>query len=151
MAILRGVNNTKQANDPVEKIQAGEERARMRVSYDEFDAPGAIAINDTIKLSKIPKGALVHNVVLAHDDLGTTGVLDLGWDASDDGVEAADPDGFLVGADVNALADIKSMHENALVPGMNKRFDAEVQISALATTATTAAGKIRVAVYYSTD
>lgn len=145
MAILLGRNNTKQANDPVEKIQAGEERARMRVSYDEFDAPGALTAGDEIKMSKLPKGAFVHECILHNDALGG-GTLDVGWDAG--GVEVADPDGLYSAVAVTAAG---KANLSAGVVGLQKRFDDEVQLSVLVATDTSSAGKIRLSILYSTD
>lgn len=152
MATLNGVNSTKRdVNVPSEKIQPGDEGGRLRVMYDSFTSTGAIALNDVIRMMKLPKGARVHNVVLDHDDLGTVGTCTVGWEASSDGAESADPNGFLDTVNLNSAANTVEMIDEASVPGMMKEFSAEVQVSITITQATDAAGTLQLAVWYVID
>ena len=101
-------------------------------------------------MMKLPKGARVLDAVLVTDDLGTTGTLDVGWEATAD--EVADPNGFLNAIDVNSAAAINKMSTTAGYPGMLKQFSAEAQISITASQATTATtGTIELVVYYVVD
>ena len=126
---------------PSVKIPPGYVSGEMKCLYFSFALPGAVvALNDIIKLGRLPKGALVLDAVLSFPDLGTTGVLDFGWAASADGVEAADADGFMASVDVKTAAATVNMDDvsGAAVPGLLKEFAAEVDVQLVATEATTA-------------
>lgn len=154
MATVFGVNATKVlSNNPSEKAGVGEQGGRLRVIYDSYAPAGALALNDVIKMGGlIPAGARVLDAKLQFSDLGTTGDVHLGWEASADAVEAADADGFLVDADVNAAAGSVSMLEDqSTVAGMGKKFAAPVQPIITVSEATTAAGTIRMILEYVID
>jgi hypothetical protein len=77
-----------------------------------YTLTAALALNDVIQMVKVPKGAILHSVVLASDDLDTGGspaiVLDLG-DGSDtdrliDGSTIAQGGGIVVGPNVKTGA-----------------------------------------------
>lgn len=145
-----GVNATKRdVNVPSKKIAPGEVNGQIKVAYDEFSPAAAITINSVIKMMKLPAGARVIDVLIKTTDLGSAGVFDVGWEAN--GVEAADADGFFAALDVNTAAINKLMAATAAVDGVFKKFSAETQISITVTTATTAAGKIQLAVFYIVD
>lgn len=150
MAIFKGVNAAKRDASPSEKVISTDLHGRLRVSYDEFDAAGPLAANDTIQLMKVPPGSRIHDIVIASTDLGTTGLVDIGWE--DNGVEAANLAGFMAAVDVNAAATVKCMTNVATpTPGLFIKFTNETQITAKMNAASTVAGKIRVAVHYSLD
>ena len=136
---------------PGGKVAPGDDHGRLRVKHFSYTAAGVIALNDIIKLCRLPAGARVHDFVLDSPDLGTGGDFDAGWAASADAVEAADADGFLDGADVNAAAIVHKMTDFPGLTGQFKKFDAEVDIQVVAVEATTAGGTILGAVYYTTD
>ena len=153
MATFRGVNATKFNNVPEEKAQPGDQGGRMRVAYDSFSISAIFALNDELLMGIIPNGARVHEVVLDHDDLGTTGTATVGWKASSDGTtETEDDNGFLTSVDLNSAANTVRMTDEASVVGQFREFSAEVQAFIKFTAATTAtSGDIKLAVYYTID
>lgn len=157
MATRYGTNATyRDVNVPAVKIPPGEVAGRMRIAYDEYNLATlgvVLGATDTILMQKIPAGARVLDVVLACDDLGTTGTCNVGWAASSDAVEAASTNGFLTSVDLNTAADVFTMQtKEANVSGQFKKFSSEVQLQVNMATATTATtGKIKIAVYYVLD
>lgn len=158
MSTLYGSNYKKAFVDfPPQKMGVGEHNGRVKVSYDEFDiaveGSGVTpALNDVLKLSKIPAGARVIEACVAHDDLGATGTAKIGWEASESGDIAADDDGFLPSIDLNSAANVVLMSSEANVAGQFKKFNEEVQVSLTFTAACTAVtGKIKCAIYYILD
>jgi len=153
MSTLYGVNATKMdVTVPSVKVNVNEQHGRLRVSYDLYEAAGAVAINDVIKVGKIPAGAKVYDAILKTDDLGSVGVFDLGWGASAAGGEVADPDGFLSGVDVKTAAQVSSLAIDGIATaGGYKTFSEAVDVEILATTATDAGGTIEVIIYYALD
>lgn len=150
MAEYYGSNYTKNfVNVPATLSNPGEQKAKIHFAYDEYVAAGALALNDTIKMMKLPKKARVIDVVLASSDLGTVGTLDVGWEAN--GTESADDNGFLNAVDVNAAAQTISMQEQNYMPGQFVQFSAETQIAIKVSAATDAAGTIKLGVYYVVD
>lgn len=136
MAELYG-NNYKLAyvDVPAKQIGVGEQAGRKRILFDSHTFAAAVnAIGDVIKIGKLPKGARVLEAVVFSDSLGTTGILDFGWAASADGLEIADPNGFISGADAGGQA-VKALSSNASV-GLAKKFAAEVEIQLVLTEAT---------------
>jgi hypothetical protein len=136
MATLYGSNATFRDNSaPPSKIPTGEVSGRLRLAYDSYSLSAALGASDLIKLQMIPAGARVVEVVVATDDLGTTGTGKLGWAASSD------------------AADVFTMSATqANVPGQFKQFSSPVQVQLQMTAATTATtGSIKVAVWYVVD
>lgn len=129
MATLYGNEyNDAYVSVPSVKIKPGYWKGQELVMAFTFDVTAAPTNGDVIKLGKLPKGALVTDAVLSFTDLGTAGVLNLGWAASSDGVVAADADGFLASVDVNAAAATVGIIEQANMPGLLKKFDSEVDV-----------------------
>ncbi len=154
MTTLYSIQATKSyVTKPAVLNDHGEIGGRKRAIYAEYVFTALLATADSLRMCKIPKGARVLDVSLKADDLGTTGVVDVGWEASDDAVEAADQDGFLAAIDVNAAALTSNM--SAKVPfsaGYLKKFSSEVWLTIKATTATTAtSGTVQVIVEYVID
>lgn len=116
--------------------------ARRMVMYDEYTLLADLAVNDVIQLMRIPKGARVIGGALKYGAGGGTAALNLGWAASADGVETAAATGFfsaqsIVSAGATTLA--------AASVGFFKKFDAEVQVRAVATAVTSGATGIKIA------
>lgn len=151
MATVYGTYATKRDNTvPAEKLETQVDGGRIRVSYDSYSCSAVLALNDVIKLGKLPAGARVVGFWLKSADLGTAGKLDLGWEAN--GVDAVDVDGFLAAVDVNAAAVTKDQSSQANMPGLGKKFGAETQIIVTANEATTAtSGTIEVCIQYVID
>jgi hypothetical protein len=155
MTAYYGANNTSAfQSEPSQKIPVGEQAGRLRVAYDSIDLSGqaALTTSDTVDFMKLPAGARVIEVILASDDVGTTGDANLGWTASDDGVEAADADGFLTAVDLNAAAVVHKMSDEANVPGQFKQFASEVTVQMVPSENFTAtSGSVEVTVLYVLD
>jgi len=152
MATLYGVNATKRDNTtPAQKIAVTDQHGRMRVAHDEISLTALLALNDEVIFMELPAGAKLYEAEISTDDLGTTGVLDVGWEASSEGGEAADQDGIFAALDVNSAAVARQKMANS-VAGFQKTFTEKVRIKAVATTATTAAsGDIKLTLYYTVD
>lgn len=146
MATKYGVNHTlKYINVPSEKVPAKEETGKVRLAYDSFVFDAELAVNDVIKLMKLPKGAKVVDAIVKAPSLGATGIFDLGYEAN--GVDVADPNGFVSAADFGGAAAAKRME---LEDGVFKEMGAESQVILTCTELTAAAAtkKIEVAVFY---
>lgn len=159
MTTFRADNNQLRNNVPSEKIPPGEARGVVRVAYDSFDLSAALTDSDVLKGPLIPKGARVHDVIMKFDDMGSTGVFDIGWAASEEtdsdgsAIEAADQNGFADSIDVNTAAGVYQMADDApSVAGLGKEFDAEVELEVTPTTSGDAtSGNIKLWVYYSVE
>lgn len=151
MTDFYGANHTKAfQNNPSEKIGVGEQAGRLRVAYDSYDFSAVITTSDSLKMMKLPKGARVIEVRVNSDDLGTTGTLNIGWEAGANGDEAADADGFFAALDVKAAAVNTSMSKaGSRQPGLNKKFAEEVQVAIVPAEDTTAtSGTIELIIEY---
>ena len=151
MADLYGVNRTLLNNVPEQKIPAGEQSGRLRVAYDSYTTAGAIG-SDVIHLMKIPKGARILDIRVKHGAHGNSGTFDIGWLASDDAVESEDTDGFFNELAVGSVGS-NGMEISTVNPvGINKKFDAEVQVTVRkGATDTSAAKEIALAIFYVID
>jgi len=152
MASFYGDNATKRdVSEPSTKIDSQDQHGRLRVAYDSFDLAAVIGTSDILYMQKLPAGAKVYEVEVNSDDLGTTGVLDIGWGASAEGGEAADADGFYASLDVKTAAVARQKYANT-VAGFQKKFTEEVTIQISASEATSASsGNINLAIFYSVD
>src|SRR5688572_33106783 len=92
------------------KSPMGEFNGKSRILYFDFTAAQDVyAVNDTISLCKLPKGAKVVDWKLLCPSLGTTGIFSLGNAASVEtsggsAVEAADVDAFGAAYDAGGAA-----------------------------------------------
>ena len=151
MSNFYGANATLRNNVPSEKIKAQDDRGRLRVLNDSYSFSAIIDTTDTLYMMKIPAGAKIYEVEVNSDDLGTTGDVNIGWGASEDGSEVADPDGFFAALDVNAAPVARTKMANT-VAGFHKKFDAEVQVEIVPTEITTAtSGTIELTIFYTLD
>jgi hypothetical protein len=152
MATLYGTNATKlQVTLPHDFLDPGEQNGRLRVAYDDYTASGVLTSGDVIRFMKLPIGARIINAFLSHDDFGTAGTLNLGWEASADSVESANSSGLLSSVDLNAAANVPFQWENAPSSGLLKKFSAEVQISATITQTSSTSGTIKCCMLYVVD
>jgi len=138
MADLSGVNYAKEIAKPSLKIENGEVFGSVHYLREEYALAGAVlAIGDTISGPMLPKGArVIDAAVKVSASLGTGGILDLGYLASADAVEVADPNAFVIGADAGGQAVLsKAAIASA---GLDKKFDAPVRTQAIMTEASSA-------------
>lgn len=141
MATQHGVNATKRlVNKPSEKIEAGEDGGRVRVSYDSITNANIIPSGDKILLGRLPKDARLLWVKLG--GTGSTGAVDLGWEASADGDEAGD---------ANGVATARAVNNDVLIASPDKKFSSEVNISATVTTDIAVSGTLSVSYMYAID
>lgn len=131
------------------KYGKGEFGGRVRVLYDEKTLTEELEVNDIIKVGRLPKGARVLGATVKSPSLGTTGIVDLGYAASADAVEAADADGFVLQADAGGQA-VQAVGAGAAI---GKRFEAEVDVQLVVTEVSTAGSTktIQSWVYYVID
>lgn len=148
MATLYGVGETQGQNSPPERVEQGERGGRVKCLYDEYTSAGALTSGDIIKMGKLPMGARIVGASLYTTDHGTTGTVTVGWAAN--GVEAADADGIFTTTDINAAAALFDMSEQ-VAAGFGQKFSAETQIQIELTANTTAAGSLKLAVFYVVD
>jgi len=150
MSTFNGVNATKRLAVPSQKLKTQDHHGRMRITHDEFTFSAVLAINETIELMEIPAGAKVYEAEVNSTDLGSVGVLDIGWRAGSDGLEAKDQDGFFAALDVTSAVARQKM-TNA-VAGFRKTFAERVVVEAKATTATDAVvGLLALTLWYVVD
>jgi hypothetical protein len=125
-----------------------EDNNRLHCQYDEFIVSAVIATTDVIYGPKIPAGARLHEVVLSCEDLGTTGVMQVGHLITS--ADAEDLNAFLDAVDVNAAAITAKMSDEVNIVGLLKKYEVETQVVITCTTATTvtAGEKIKLAIYY---
>lgn len=144
---------------PSDKIRPGDQSGDVRFMFFDHTITAAPTDGDILKLGRLPKGARIVDACLSFPDLGTAGVLNVGWAASAEldgpnglsgsAIEAADADGLFVSLDVNAAADTVLASSQVNVPGILKKFSAAVDIQATITTAwTVTSGTIRGYVSY---
>lgn len=147
MATLYGSQYAANYNTvPNQRTQAGDQNAAVKRIYFSYAVAAAvIALNDVIKLARLPKGARIYNAALKFPDQGTTGTSTLGWAASPElsggsAVEAADDDGLLTTVDMKAARDFvtltQQMEAGGNVAGHLKKFAAEVDVQLKITEAT---------------
>ena len=81
MATVYSVQKTKwDQNVPSEKIDTTELAGRVRVAFAEYEA-ASLAINDVIQMFNLPNGARIISGRLAHDALGSSTTLSVGYAA----------------------------------------------------------------------
>jgi hypothetical protein len=133
---------------PSNKVKGKDIGGEVKKMYFDFTITAAPTAGDVIKVGVLPKGARIYNAGLQFPDLGTAGILNLGWAAGAEGLEAADADGLLVNVDVNTAADAVSMQIQMEAGGSNAGYMKElaeevvVQID-VATAWTVSAGTIK--------
>lgn len=153
MAQFYGDNATLRDSDvPSSKIKVQDQHGRVRRAYDEITFAAELTTSDALDLMKLPAGAKVIGAQVSCPDLGTTGVLDIGWLVSADGGEVADPNGLFAALDVKAAANDRTEMSYA-VAGFEKEFSEAVVIQIVPSENTDAATglKLQLAVYYVVD
>lgn len=161
MATFYGENATKILNtNPPQMAGIGDMGGRMRVLYDKFTFSAVLTTTDKLYMGgKLPKGARIIECYVKSSDLGSTGDVNIGWEASEElsngtTVEAADPDGFFAALDVNAAALKTSMIASSFgnIASLMKKLAGAVQPVIVPTEDTTAtSGSLEVAIVYVID
>ncbi len=135
LATVSGVNYALRVANPPSLIPANENYGRLRVLYDYYDKAAAdeFGTSGLIRMFLIPKGAKLIESLLCSTDMGTTGLVDVGWAASAElsggvAIVLADADGIFAQADLKT-ATVQKVSMTGLTPGFNKTFDAAVEAS----------------------
>lgn len=132
--------NKAYVNDPSEKVNPGELTGRQKLLYAEYTpVANVLGLTDVIKLFKLPKGARIVDCHVKAPSLGTTGIMKLGHTASEDGLETANSDAFIVATQLDAGGQAVFGRPTAASAGIGKKFAAEVDVQLAFTEATDAA------------
>jgi len=128
MADFFGANATlRDSNVPSDKIRVQEQHGRMRIAHDTHTFAAELTTADKLIMMELPAGAKIYDVEINTDDLGTTGIFNVGWEASSEGGEVADPNGLYSLLDVKAAANDRLRIVNT-VAGFLKRFSEKVRV-----------------------
>jgi hypothetical protein len=112
--------------EPRGKLDPNELNGRVRNIFADITLSAEIATTDTVFLHRLPANSTIKSCRLFAPG-GTAGTLDLGWNASADGGEAADPNGLLPGIAGNAAVDL-TMDLSNQQAGYRKKFSEPVDI-----------------------
>ena len=139
MASVKGVNFTKSTAEPVEKVIASQSHGRLRVQYDSYEA-SSLASGSDISVAKLPAGAIVYDIVVQFDALGSA-TISVG--------DSADADRYITATSVSSAGQM-SMSQEGAIDGFGYENTAETDI--LLTTGSAAiTGTVKCAVFYSMD
>ena len=139
MASVKGVNFTKRTAKPVEKVIASQSHGRLRVQYDSYEA-SSLASGSDISVAKLPAGAIVYDIVVHFDALGSATIA-VG--------DSADADRYITATSVSSAGQM-SMSQEGAIDGFGYENTAETDI--LLTTGSAAiSGTVKCAVFYSMD
>ena len=139
MASVKGVNFTKRTAEPVEKVIASQSHGRLRVQYDSYEA-SSLASGSDISVAKLPAGAIVYDIVVHFDALGSATIA-VG--------DSADADRYITATSVSSAGQM-SMSQEGAIDGFGYENTAETDI--LLTTGSAAiTGTVKCTVFYSMD
>lgn len=147
MATLYGLNYAETYNSNG-KYRPGEYNGHVKTLYDEHTFVADVnAINDIIKIGKLPAGARVLATRVKSVSLGTTGIFELGYAAN--GVDSADADGFDAIVDAGGQA-VQSDGDGVAI---GKKFSVETEVQLNLTEATDSAlgDTVKVWIHYIVD
>ena len=104
MASVKGVNFTKRTAEPVEKVIASQSHGRLRVQYDSYEA-SSLASGSDISVAKLPAGAIVYDIVVHFDALGSATIA-VG--------DSADADRYITATSVSSAGQMSMSQEGAI-------------------------------------
>jgi len=139
-------------SEPSVKNEVGKDHGRVRRMYASITLAAELAVNDVIKMFKLPAHSYIVDARIIAPDDGTSGIVNVGWEAN--GVDAADEDGIFIGAsEVDFGAGAIDNKLLGTAPGYNKKFGAETLISAKCTEVTVASSgdTIQLELFYVLD
>lgn len=138
MATFKGKNVT--LAEAGKKAAPGEMNGHVKSHIEEITfTQNVIAVNDVIELGKIPRGAKVKTVQVGCPSLGTAGIFNLGYAATEKSVVA--PTALATGVDVGGQA------VNSVLPVFADALTEEKMLIATLTEATTAANNLKLKVW----
>jgi hypothetical protein len=124
-------------DDPVTKVDVSKQHGRLRVMYASITLSAELAVDDVIKIGKLPAHARVFGGKAVLPDDGTSGIVNIGWLSN--GTDAADPDGLFIGAsEVDFGAGAIDVDLAGTAAGFGKKFSAETTVQAVCTEASNA-------------
>jgi len=125
---------------PKQMLSQNEQGGKLIIAQAKHTFDGEPSLNDVIKMIKLPKGAKVIEAIVHSPDLGTVGVLKLGYSASANGALLGDNDAFIPSIDVTAaVSGLKMSAQVAGLAGRGLELTEEVDVEFLVSTATDAA------------
>lgn len=143
MATLSGDNYALEVASPQAKIENGGVFGKVYNLRESYTIEAALDVNDDILGPKLPKGAVVIDAKLHIDaTLGTGGILTLGHEAGDDGVESEDEDAFVPATDAGGQAALGRMAASSA--GLYKQFAEAVRVKAVCTEASSATSGVTI-------
>jgi len=140
MASVKGVNFTNITSVPAVNTASNEAYGKLRVTYDTYEA-SSLASGSDISVARLPKGAVVYDVIIHHDALGSGVTLAVG--------DSADADRYIA-ATAAATAGKVIMSEDGAIDGFGYEQTAETDVL-ITTGGGTASGTIKVAVVYAVE
>lgn len=140
MASVKGSNFTNITADPVVKTSSQYAHGKLRIQYDSYEA-SSLASGSDISVARLPKGAVVYDIIVHHDALGTGVTLAAG--------DSGDADRYIT-ATAAATAGKVVMSEDGAIDGFAYENTAETDVKLL-TGGGTATGTIKVAVVYAVE
>ena len=140
MASVKGSNFTNITADPVVKTSSQYAHGKLRIQYDSYVA-SSLAFPSDISVARLPKGAVVYDVIVHHEALGTSVTLTVG----DSGSASR-----YIGATNAATAGKVVMSEDGDIDGFGYENTAETDVL-ITTGGGTASGTIKVAVIYAVE
>lgn len=140
MASVKGSNFTNITSVPAVNTSANEAYGKLRVTYDSYEA-SSLASGSDISVARLPKGAVVYDVIIHHDALGSGVTLAVG--------DSADADRYIT-ATAAATAGKVIMSEDGAIDGFAYEQTAETDVL-ITTGGGTASGTIKIAVIYSVE
>ena len=140
MASVKGSNFTNITADPVVKTSSQYAHGKLRIQYDSYEA-SSLANPSDISVARLPKGAVVYDVIIHHDALGSSVTLSVG----DSGSATR-----YIGATAAATAGKVVMSEDGAIDGFGYENNAETDVL-ITVGGGTATGTIKCMVVYAVE
>ena len=139
MASVKGSNFTKRTASPIEKVVASENHGRLRVQYDTYEA-SSLASGSDISVARLPAGAVVYDIIVHFDALGSATIS-----VGDSGAAAR----YIAATSVSSAGQMAMSQEGA-IDGVGYENTAETDVL-LTTGGASISGTIKTIVIYSND
>lgn len=129
--------------------------AKVKCLYDEFTLTAELAVNDELLMHNLPEGARIIDAYIHSDQLGTTGILDLGLKAytnKDGSSVSEDSDALVASADAGGQAVLGKMAAGAAGASAEiGKGGAQVFLTCTEASDAGIGDKVRAAVFYLLD
>jgi len=131
--MANGVNYQLSQNTPKDMVDVSKWGGSLRVQYDTYEASSLAA--GSIYVAKLPAGAIVYDVILQADDMGTSTTAKVG--------DATDDDRFITSTATDSAATITRLNA---IAGFGYEYSAETDV--IITTTGTSTGTFKIAIFY---